>query len=87
MPRVSKLRPPPINWGQETIGQGLARIRKKHGFTQVELAVKIGILKPHRKVPRRLEQMEALPPTQQLTLPRTIDTFLEVAAWKTARHA
>jgi transcriptional regulator with XRE-family HTH domain len=42
--------------------------------------------KPSRKVLRRLEQIEALPPSQQTTLLRTIDTFLEVAALKTARR-
>ena len=129
MPRVSKLNLPPIDWGKESIGQRVARIRKERGFTQVELAEKIGIVqtlvtdyendrlrlsaemavrfamaldvsldellhpktarparKPSRKVLRRLEQIEALPPTQQTTLLRTIDTFLEVAALKTARR-
>src|ERR1035441_7233038 len=36
--------------------------------------------KPSRKVLRRLEQIEALPPAQQTALLRTIDTFLEGAA-------
>ena len=44
MPRVSKLSLPPIDWGKETIGQRVARIRKERGYTQVELAGKIGIL-------------------------------------------
>ena len=42
--------------------------------------------KPSRKVLRRLEQIEALPGRQQLTLLRTIDTFLENAALKSARR-
>jgi transcriptional regulator with XRE-family HTH domain len=131
MPRVSKLSLPPINWGKESIGQRIARIRKECSFTQVELAAKIGIVqtlvtdyetdrlrltaemavrfamaldvtldellhpnaakvssrKPSRKVLRRLEKIEELPPTQQTTLLRTIDTFLEVASLKTARRA
>jgi transcriptional regulator with XRE-family HTH domain len=136
MPRVSKLSLPPLDWGKETIGLRLARIRKERGFTQVELAAKIGIVqtlvtdyetdrlrltaemavrfamalgvsldellhpqtaktgggatatrKPSRKVLRRLEKIEELPATQQTTLLRTIDTFLEVAALKTARRA
>ena len=131
MPRVSKLSLPPLNWGKQSIGQRVARIRKERGFTQVELAAKIGIVqtlvtdyetdrlrlsaemavrfamaldvsldellhpnaanaparKPSRKVLRRLERIEELPPTQQITLLRTIDTFLEVAALKTARRA
>jgi hypothetical protein len=36
--------------------------------------------KPSRKVLRRLEQIERLPATQQITLLRTIDTFLKAAA-------
>jgi transcriptional regulator with XRE-family HTH domain len=129
MPRVSKLSLPPIDWGKESLGQRVARIRKERRFTQVELAEKIGIVqtlvtdyenerlrltaemairfamaldvsldellhpkgsrphrKPSRKVLRRLEQIEALPPAQQTILLRTIDTFLEVAALKTARR-
>jgi transcriptional regulator with XRE-family HTH domain len=44
MPRVSKLKLPSLDWGKETLGQRLARIRKERGYTQVELAEKIGIL-------------------------------------------
>jgi len=44
MPRVSRLALPPIDWGKETPGQRVARIRKERGYTQVELAEKIGIL-------------------------------------------
>lgn len=43
MPRVSKLKLPPIDT-DESIGERLARIRKERGFTQVELAAKIGII-------------------------------------------
>jgi len=43
MPRVSKLKLPPIHT-DESIGERLARIRKDRGFTQVELAEKIGII-------------------------------------------
>jgi transcriptional regulator with XRE-family HTH domain len=42
--------------------------------------------KPSRKVLRRLELIEALPERQQMTLLRTIDTFLENAALKSARR-
>ena len=38
MPRVSKLSLPPLDWGNSSIGQRAARIRKERGFTQVELA-------------------------------------------------
>jgi transcriptional regulator with XRE-family HTH domain len=45
MPRRSRLKLPPINFAtDETFGQRLARIRKERGFTQVELAAKIGII-------------------------------------------
>lgn len=43
--------------------------------------------KPSRRVLRRLEQIEALPPAQQTALLRTIDTFLEGAAARAARRA
>lgn len=35
---------PPIDQGKETIGERLARLRKERGFTQVELAKKIGTI-------------------------------------------
>ena len=41
--------------------------------------------KPSRKVLSRLELIESLPDRQQATL-RTIDTFLEAAALKSARR-
>lgn len=44
MPRVSRLKLPPIDIGGETIGERVARIRKERGFTQSELAEKIGII-------------------------------------------
>lgn len=36
--------------------------------------------KPNRRVLRRLEQIETLPPSQQNVLLKTIDTFLKAAA-------
>ena len=44
MPRRSRLHLPPVLQGKETIGQRLARIRKEQGYTQVELAERIGII-------------------------------------------
>jgi transcriptional regulator with XRE-family HTH domain len=44
MPRQSRLKLPPLHDGQDTIGRRLARIRKEQGYTQVELAQKIGII-------------------------------------------
>jgi len=129
MPKVSRFQLPPVNFGGETLGQRIARIRKERGYTQVELASRIGIIqtiisavesddrklsaemavrfaqaldvtmddllqsagpkatrKPSRKVLRRLELIESLPGRQQATLLRTIDTFLENAALKSARR-
>jgi transcriptional regulator with XRE-family HTH domain len=43
MPRVSRLKLPPIS-PRESIGERVARIRKERGFTQVELAEKIGVI-------------------------------------------
>ena len=42
MPKKPTIKLPPLDWGGETIGQRLARIRKERGYTQVELADKIG---------------------------------------------
>lgn len=42
MPR-SRLKLPPLDLGKETIGQRLARLRKEQGYSQVELAEKIGL--------------------------------------------
>jgi transcriptional regulator with XRE-family HTH domain len=44
MPRKRTLKLPPLDLGNETIGQRLARIRKERGYTQVELAKKIGTI-------------------------------------------
>jgi transcriptional regulator with XRE-family HTH domain len=44
MPRKSRLKLPPIDQGKETLGQRLARIRKERGYTQKDLARKIGLI-------------------------------------------
>jgi transcriptional regulator with XRE-family HTH domain len=44
MPRRSRLELPPLNLGQEAIGQRLARLRKERGYTQIQLAQKMGIV-------------------------------------------
>ncbi|HVR27569.1 MAG TPA: helix-turn-helix transcriptional regulator [Candidatus Polarisedimenticolia bacterium] len=113
----------PLDFHGETIGQRLTHLRKQRGYTQVELAEKIGIRqvlvsayekdrrglsaemaihfalaldvsldellrpkgkkvsgkKPSRKVLRRLEEIEKLPPHQQNYLLKTIDGFLRGA--------
>lgn len=43
MPRISRLKLPPIP-AKESLGERVARIRKERGFTQVELAEKIGVI-------------------------------------------
>jgi transcriptional regulator with XRE-family HTH domain len=43
MPRKLKTQLPALHLGSETIGQRIARIRKKRGLTQAQLGKKIGI--------------------------------------------
>lgn len=43
MSRATTRKLPPINLGPESFGQRLARLRKERGYTQVELAAKIGV--------------------------------------------
>ena len=42
MPKKAAISKPPLDYDGETIGQRLARLRKQRGYTQVELAEKIG---------------------------------------------
>jgi len=44
MPKPSTLKLPPLDLGPETLGQRLARLRKERGYSQVELAEKMGII-------------------------------------------
>jgi len=44
MPRVSRLKLPPVDLGGETIGERVAKLRKERGYTQMELAEKVGII-------------------------------------------
>lgn len=44
MPRKSRLQLAPLPIGDESIGERLARLRKERGYTQVELAEKIGLV-------------------------------------------
>ena len=44
MARPSRLKPLPLHLGDEPLSQRLARLRKERGFTQVELAEKMGII-------------------------------------------
>jgi len=45
MPRQSKLKLPPIRYGEDdSLGQRIARIRKARGYTQNELADRIGTI-------------------------------------------
>ena len=37
------MQKPPLDFGGESLGQRLARLRKQAGFTQVEFAKKVGI--------------------------------------------
>ena len=44
MPQVSRFDLPPVDFGGETLGARIARVRKERGFTQVELAARVGII-------------------------------------------
>ncbi len=44
MPRKSTLQLPPLDFGNESLGQRLARLRKERGVSQAGLAAKIGII-------------------------------------------
>jgi transcriptional regulator with XRE-family HTH domain len=44
MPRISRLKLPPLNLGKESMGERIRRIRKERGFTQIELAERIGLI-------------------------------------------
>lgn len=43
MPKKSKLKLMPVNFGKETLGERLARIRKERGLTQNEVAKRTGL--------------------------------------------
>jgi transcriptional regulator with XRE-family HTH domain len=45
MPRKSNIKLPPIDLGQESIGQRIARLRKERGYSQQALAKKMGIVR------------------------------------------
>jgi transcriptional regulator with XRE-family HTH domain len=44
MPKKRTVELAPIDFGNETLGQRLARLRKERGFTQVQIAEQIGII-------------------------------------------
>src|SRR5688572_28863583 len=44
MPKKSRFELPPLNLGKESLGERIARLRKERGYTQIELAEKIGII-------------------------------------------
>jgi transcriptional regulator with XRE-family HTH domain len=44
MPRKRTLKLPPLDYGNETVGHRLARIRKQRGYTQVQLAKEMGLI-------------------------------------------
>jgi transcriptional regulator with XRE-family HTH domain len=44
MPRVSRLKLPPLDGSEESISDRIARLRKERGFSQAELAERIGII-------------------------------------------
>lgn len=124
MARRSKLKLPPLDLGDETLGQRVARLRKERGYTQVELAERMGLVqalvsdyergklrlsaemairfalaleistedllrpngskplrhKPSRRVLRRMEKIEALPPRRQYFVLKALDALLSGTA-------
>jgi transcriptional regulator with XRE-family HTH domain len=44
MPRVSRLKLPPLEGAEESLGERVARLRKERGYSQIELAERIGII-------------------------------------------
>lgn len=82
MPKILKL--PPVDFGDETIGQRLARIRKQCGVTQIDLAAKLGITqslisdyeRDHLRLPAEMAVRFAL------TLEVTTDELLHPRAAK-----
>lgn len=44
MPQISRFQLAPVDFGGESLGARITRIRKERGFTQLELATKIGII-------------------------------------------
>jgi transcriptional regulator with XRE-family HTH domain len=44
MPRKSSLKLPALDLGKETVGERIARLRKERGYTQIELAERIGAI-------------------------------------------
>ena len=85
MPRVSRLKPAPIPRGDESLGQRLYGPGDHHRRTATAWRPK-PVRKPSRRVSRRLERIEALPSPRQMVLLKTIDTFLENAAFEAARR-
>lgn len=43
MSKRPTIKKPPLDFGGETLGERLARFRKQRGYTQAELAQKVGI--------------------------------------------
>jgi transcriptional regulator with XRE-family HTH domain len=46
MARRSKLKLPPVDSRAEPLSQRIARLRKERGYTETELAERIGIIRP-----------------------------------------
>lgn len=43
MSKRPTVKKPPLDYGNETLGQRLARLRKQAGYTQIDFAKKVGI--------------------------------------------
>jgi len=54
MPQKQTFKLPPLNLGNETLGQRIARLRKAKGYTQTDLAKKLSQGKPSEREIRNI---------------------------------
>jgi transcriptional regulator with XRE-family HTH domain len=54
MPQKQTFKLPPLNLGNETLGQRIARLRKAKGYTQTDLAKKLSQRKPSEREIRNI---------------------------------
>jgi transcriptional regulator with XRE-family HTH domain len=87
MPRKSSLKLPALDLGKETVGERIARLRKERGYTQIELAERIGtiqaLISDYERDKLRLNGEMAV--RFALALEVSTDELLGLAGTKTAR--
>jgi transcriptional regulator with XRE-family HTH domain len=87
MPRKSSLKLPALDLGKETVGERIARLRKERGYTQIELAERIGtiqaLISDYERDKLRLNGEMAV--RFALALEVTTDELLGLTGMKAAR--